>query len=117
MGNGNGIISYAKGKGTNPSEALDRALDTLKKNVIAIPRDSRITMPLHIRKRFQDYRLYLRPIPGFNPHGHPLIAFMLTLAGMDHCGFHVSHTEKNVYNVLKVFYKAITANTTPQELA
>lgn len=74
-------------------------------------------MPLHIRKRFQDYRLYLRPIPGFNSHGHPLISFMLTLAGMDHCGFHVSHTEKNVYNVLKVFFKAVTANTTPQELA
>ena len=42
---------------------------------------------------------------------------MLTLAGIDHCGFKVSHTEKNVYNVLKVFYKAIVTNTTPQELA
>lgn len=117
MGNGNGIISYAKARGINPSESLDNAMKMLKKNLIAIPRDSRCTLPLHIKKRFQDYTLYLRPKPGFNAHGHPLIAFMLTLAGIDHCGFHVAHTDKNVYNVLKVFYKAITTNTTPQELA
>ena len=42
---------------------------------------------------------------------------MLTLAGIDHCAFHVAHTEKNVYNVLKVFYKSIVTNTTPKELA
>lgn len=92
MGNGNGIISYAKGKGSNPTDSLSRALYLLKKNLIAIPRDSRITLPLAIKKRHQDYRLYLRPVPGFNSRGHPLIAFMLTLAGIDHCGFHVSHT-------------------------
>lgn len=117
MGNGNGIISYAKGKGRNPGQSLDRALYLIKKNLIAIPRDSKCTLPLPIKKRFQDYRLYLRPNPGFNSHGHPIIALMLTLAGIDHCGFHVAHTEKNVYNVLKVFFKAITVNTTPKELA
>jgi ribosomal protein S5 len=114
MGNGNGIISYAKGKGINPSESLDRAIYLLKKNLIAIPRDSRCTLPIPIRKRFQDYRLYLRPNVGFNAHGHPLVAFMLGFAGIEHAGFHVSHTEKNIYNILKVFYKAVTTNTTPQ---
>lgn len=117
MGNGNGVISHAKGEGSNPSQSLDRALYLLKKNIIAIPRDSRVTLPLHIKKRFQDYRLYLRPVPGFNPYGHPIMAHFITLAGLDHCGFHVSHTDKNVYNVLKVFFKAVTVNTTPQELA
>lgn len=117
MGNGNGVISYAKGRGVNPGESLDRALYLLKKNLIAIPRDTRCTLPLAIKKRFQDYTLYLRPKPGFNAHGHPLIAFMLTLTGIDHAAFNVAHTEKNVYNVLKVFFKAITTNTTPQELA
>lgn len=92
MGNGNGIISYAKGQGVDPNSSLQNALFVLKKNIIAIPRDSRVTLPLPIKKKFQDYRIYLRPVPGFNAHGHPLISFMLTLAGIDHCGFHVSHT-------------------------
>lgn len=64
----------------------------LKKNVIAIPRDLRCTMPLPIKSKFQDYRLELRPIPGFNSFGHPIMAMMLTLAGMDHCAFKVTHT-------------------------
>jgi ribosomal protein S5 len=114
MGNGHGIISYAKGSGKNKIQSLQRTLFFLKKNLIAIPRDPKCTFPMAITKRFQDYRLYLRPIPGFNAHGHPIIAFMLTLAGMDHCAFSVAHTAHNVYNVLKVFYKAITTNTTPQ---
>lgn len=45
------------------------------------------------------------------------MAFLLTMAGIEHAGFYVVHTEKNVYDVLKVFYKSIVTNTTPQELA
>jgi ribosomal protein S5 len=117
MGNGHGIISYAKGSGKDKLQSLQKTLFFLKKNLIAIPRDPKCTFPLPITKRFQDYRLYLKPNPGFNSHGHPVIAFMLTLTGMDHCRFHVAHTGHNIYNVLKVFFKAITNNTTPQELA
>ena len=117
MGNGNGIISYAKGKGYTLAEAMDRTMYLLKRNIIAIPRDLRCTFPLAVKKKFQDFTLFLRPLPGFNSWGHPLIAFMLTYGGIDHCGFRVAHTEKNVYNVLKVYFKAITCNTTPQELA
>lgn len=114
MGNGNGIISYAKGRGLTPSESLERTIYLCRKNVIAIPRDQRCTVPLPIKTRFQDYDIDIRSIPGFNPHGHPLIAMMLTLAGMDHCAFKVSHTDHNIYNVLKVFFRAATRNTTPQ---
>lgn len=57
MGNGNGIISYAKGRGITPAESLERAIYLCRKNVIAIPRDARCTMPLDITKRFQDFTL------------------------------------------------------------
>lgn len=117
MGNGNGIISYAKGRGLTPVESLERAVYLCKRNLIAIPRDSRCTLPLPIKRRHQDFTLYLKPIPGFNGYGHPTLSMMLTLAGIDHCRFNVAHTEKNIYNVVKVFYKTVTANTTPQELA
>jgi ribosomal protein S5 len=48
MGNGNGVISYAKGKGVDPADSLKKTLFQLKKNLIAIPRDSRCTLPLKI---------------------------------------------------------------------
>ena len=114
MGNGNGIISYAKGYGLNANDSLVQALEMLKKNVIAIPRDSRNTFPLAMKNKFQDFTLYLRPIPGFNSYGHPIMAHFLTLAGIDHCAFKVAHTDHNIYDLLKVFYKSVTKNTTPQ---
>lgn len=45
MGNGNGIISYAKGRGLTPGDSLERAIYLCKKNIIAIPRDIRCTFP------------------------------------------------------------------------
>lgn len=114
MGNGSGVISRGTGKDVDLSIALHKGFLECKRNLIAIPRDPRVTVPFELRERFQDYRLYIKPIPGFNSYGHPIMASMLTAAGMDHCRFHVSHTEKNVYNVCNVFYKAVTKNTTPK---
>mgnify|MGYP003684381695 CR=1 FL=1 len=96
---------------------MHKALAQLQKNLIALPRDSRCTLPLHITEKFQDYRLYLRPLPGYNSWGYPNVSFMLTLAGMDHCGFKIFKTGKNIYSAVHVLFKALTKNTTPQELA
>ena len=117
MGNGNGIISRGSGKDISLSTALHKAVNQCKKNLITIPRDPRCTLPLAMKEKFQDYKLYLNPIPGFNSWGHPVMGSMLTAAGIDHCRFHVSHTEKNIFNVANVFYKAMTKNSTPKQLA
>lgn len=117
MGNGNGIISHGKGKCSSYEGSMQKAIFQLQKNLIAIPRDRRCTLPLAITERFQDYRLYLRPLPGFNSWGYPAVSWMMTLSGMDHCGFKVFHTGKNIYNAVHVLFKALTKNTTPQELA
>ncbi len=76
--------------------------------------DHKCTLPKAINKRFQDYRLYLRPIPGFNSWGHPTMSAMLALAGFQHMAFSTIHTSKNVYDLNNVFFKAVTTNTTPQ---
>lgn len=83
-------------------------------NIIALPMDSRCTLPLPIYKKFQDYQLYLRPIPGYNSWGHPTMSTMLALAGFSHLAFKTVHTAKNVYDLTNVFFKAVSKNTTPQ---
>lgn len=117
MGNGNGVIAYGKGRSETPEASLKKAIDHCKSNLIAIPMDMRCTLPKKIYKRFQDYRLTLRPLPGYNSWGHPTMSTMLTLAGFTHLGFKTVHTSKNVYDLCNVFFKAVTENTTPQELA
>jgi hypothetical protein len=82
--------------------------------LIAIPLDSRCTLPEPINQRFQDYRLVLRPLPGYNGWGHPTMSTMLALAGFTHMGFKTVHTSKNVYDLMNVFFKTVTKNTTPQ---
>ena len=39
---------------------------------------------------------------------------MLALTGFTHMGFKTVHTSKNVYDLVNVYLKAVTTNTTPQ---
>lgn len=117
MGNGNGLISYGKSRALTPEKSLTNALIECKKNIIALPLDPVCTLPRKITQKFQDYRVYLRPLPGYNSHGHPMFSLMLNLTGIDHVGFKTVHTGKNNYTMLHSLFKAVTKNTTPQDLA
>ena len=117
MGNGNGLISYGKSRALTPQESLTNAIIELKKNIIAIPLDPVCTLPRPINQRFQDYNIKLRPCAGFNSFGHPVFSVMFALTGIDHAGFTTIHTGKNNYTLLHSLFKAVTKNTTPQDLA
>ena len=117
MGNGNGLISYGKSRALTPEKSLTDAILELKKNIIAIPLDPACTMPRPIHQKFQDYNVYLRPLPGFNSFGHPVFSTMFALTGIQHGGFVTVHTGKNNYTMLHSLFKAVTKNTTPQDLA
>lgn len=45
------------------------------------------------------------------------MSMMLALTGFAHLGFKTVHTSKNVYDLCNVYFKAVTKNTTPQDLA
>ena len=93
------------------------AIEDCRRNVIAIPRDPRCTLPLALEGKFQDYRLSIKPIPGFNGWGHPIMTGLLSAGGIDHCRFTANHSSRNPYNPVGAFFKLITKNKTPQELA
>ena len=117
MGNGNGLISYGKSRDLTPEMSMTKAILECKKNIIAVPLDHTCTLPRKINSRFQDYHIYLRPLPGFNPYGHPMFSIMFALSGIQHAGFKTIHTGKNNYTLLHAYFKAVTKNTTPQEMA
>lgn len=117
MGNGNGIISYGKSRDLSPEGSMNKAIIDCKKNLIAIPLDDTCTLPRGISSRFQDYKVYLRPCAGFNSWGHPMFSVMLALSGIRHAAFTTVHTGKNNYTLLHSFFKAVTQNTTPQDMA
>lgn len=114
MGNGTGLMSYGRGRGNTHKVALQRAIYNCKRNIIAIPLDPALCVPEQLYAHFQDYKLTIRPSRQFNPWGHPIMATMLSIAGIYDCGFKTVHTDKNKYNVVNSLFKAATKNRTPQ---
>jgi len=45
MGNGNGVISYGRARSLTPEGSMTKAITQCKKNIIAIPLDSRCSFP------------------------------------------------------------------------
>ena len=46
-----------------------------------------------------------------------MFSMMLALTGIDHVGFKTVHRGKNNYTLLGSLFKAVTKNTTPQDMA
>ena len=61
IGNGNGIISYAMGKGEDYEAAFEIAFKKLRQNLICIPLDQLMTVPQVLKSRHNDFRLTIYP--------------------------------------------------------
>jgi hypothetical protein len=57
------------------------------------------------------------PCSQFNPWGMPSMAAMLLLTGIDSCKFKLIHRNMNMYALVYAYFKAITKNKTPREIA
>jgi ribosomal protein S5 len=57
IGNGNGIISYAMGKGEDYENAFETAFKKLRYNLICIPLDQLMTVPQVLKARHNDFRI------------------------------------------------------------
>lgn len=117
MGNANGVIGYGTGKGGNFETALNNAIKDCKKNLIAVPLDHFQTLTTPIETWSNGMRLYLEPRTDMNAWGHPIIAAMLSLAGVSHVAFKINARNKNTYNMVYCMFKALTIMRTPKDLA
>jgi len=117
MGNANGVIGYGTGKGGNFETALNNAIKDCKKNLVAVPLDHFQTLTNPIETWSNGMRLVLEPRTDMNAWGHPIIAAMLSLAGVSHVQFKINARNKNTYNMVYCMFKALTLMKTPRMLA
>ena len=61
IGNGNGVISYAMGKGEDYEAAFETAFKKLRANLVCIPLDQMMTVPQILKARHNDFRITIYP--------------------------------------------------------
>lgn len=61
VGNGNGLISFGKGKGEDYEAAFDNAFKKMRANMVCLQLDSGHTWPRIISARHNDFRITIWP--------------------------------------------------------
>ncbi len=117
IGNGNGVISYAMGKGEDYEAAFETAFKKLRMNLICIPLDQMMTVPQVLKARHNDFRITIYPQMTPNYWGNPVIWKMLIHTGFFHCRFWVKSRKRDPYSMIYAFFQAVTKNRTLEEIA
>ncbi len=117
MGNKEGMISYGIGRGPLYQDAYVDAYKQLRKNIIVIETDPFFTCPSDLKGKFNDFRLYIKSVYDPKIWGNPILALMLRYAGLYHVEFIVKSRNKEPYAMVFAFFKAVTKNHTPDQVA
>lgn len=117
IGNGNGMLSYGKGKGDDYESAFENAYKSLRKNLICIPLDQKMTVPQVLEGRHNDFRITIFPQKTPNYWGHPVIWKMLIHTGFFHCRFFIKSRKKDPYSLVYAFFNAVSQNRTQAEIS
>ena len=116
IGNKEGLISYAIGRGPLYEDAYRNAFEELRKNMIVIPTDKIMTVNSDMRARFNDYRLVIKQNSEPSYWGNPLMCLMLRYAGLYHYDFIIKSRKKEPYAMLFAFIKCIIKNQTQKDV-
>ncbi|CAI2371427.1 unnamed protein product [Moneuplotes crassus] len=116
-GNGEGIISYGKGKGLDYQAAFQKAFIELKKNLICIDLDHFQTLTAPLYARFNDFRLWLYPRASPNYWGSMQMMHMLIQTGIYHVRFIIKSRKNDRYSMIYTFFKCVTAIKKPTDFA
>lgn len=104
IGNGNGVISYGKGKGLDYQAAFASAYRELKKNMIVVDLEEMATMTAPLKSRFNDFRLWLYPRASPNYWGSMQMYHMLMYTGIYHCRFVIKSRKNDRYSMIYAFF-------------
>lgn len=117
IGNGKGMISYGMGKGDDYEQAFEDAYKVMRKNLVLISLDPKLTVTQVLYGRHNDYRIKIFPQMTPNYWGNPIIWQMLIHTGFFHCRFFVKSRKKDPYSLVYAYFTAVTQNRTEEELA
>lgn len=106
VGNGDGVVGHGLGKAGEVSDAISKAVDDAKKNLIKITR-SKDTVPHEAKGRYSGARIMLKPAsPGTGVIAGGAMRAVLESAGIkDVLG--KSNGSSNPHNVIKATFQAL----------
>ncbi|RBA27910.1 30S ribosomal protein S5 [Flavobacterium tibetense] len=106
VGDENGVVGHGLGKSKDVSEAIAKAVEDAKKNLVRIPLNS-ATVPHEQKGKFGGARVYLMPAS----HGTGVIAGGAVRAVLESVGIHdvlsKSQGSSNPHNVVKATFDAL----------
>ena len=116
VGDGNGTVGYGLGKARDVQEAIAKAVDDAKKDLIKVP-ILKGTIPHAQKGKYGAGRVLIKPAS----HGTGVIAGGAMRAVLESAGFHdvlaKSHGSSNPHNVIKATLDALSKLRTPYDIA
>ena len=116
VGDENGVVGQGLGKSKEVADAIAKAVEDAKKNLVRIPLNG-TTLPHEQKGKFGGARVYLQPAA----EGTGVIAGGAVRAVLESVGVHnvlsKSQGSSNPHNVVKATFKALLDIRRPEEIA
>jgi ribosomal protein S5 len=117
IGNGNGLVSYGKGKAGEYEQAFDNAFKNARMNMCCLDINEIMTSPRIIAGRHNDFKIRIMPQETPNYWGNPTIWEMLKHTGFYHCRFVCVSRKRDPYSLVYGFFNAIIKNKSIDQIA
>ena len=117
VGDGNGMVGHGKGKAKEVPEAIKKATDEAKANMIRVPLRHGRTLHHDIKGRFDSGKVYLRSAPSGTGviAGGPMRAVFEALGIQDIVAKSVGSS--NPHNMIRATFEALKSSSSPKIIA
>ena len=117
VGDGNGMVGHGKGKAKEVPEAIKKATDEAKNNMIRVPLRQGRTLHHDIKGRFDSGKVYLRSAPSGTGviAGGPMRAVFEALGIQDIVAKSVGTS--NPHNMIRATFEALRVASSPKIIA
>ena len=117
VGDGNGMVGHGKGKAKEVPEAIKKATDVAKNNMIRVPLRQGRTLHHDIGGRFDSGKVYLRSAPSGTGviAGGPMRAVFEALGIQDIVAKSVGTS--NPHNMVRATFEALRSASSPKIIA
>ena len=117
VGDGNGMVGHGKGKAKEVPEAIKKATDEAKSNMIRVPLRHGRTLHHDIKGRFDSGKVYLRSAPSGTGviAGGPMRAVFEALGIQDIVAKSVGSS--NPHNMVRATFEALKLSSSPKIIA
>lgn len=108
IGDKNGRVGFGMGKSNDTSLAINKALQSAKKNMITIPRTKSFSIPHEVEAKYKSSQVWLSPNKDKGLVSGAAIRDIFNLAGMTDVTAKIYSRSKNPINNVRATFKALS---------